>query len=213
MNSNSIHSPANSLVLSSSFHSIGSLSPPSTPGCKRSYYPDQLSPMPEFFSSNGSLLSADNLLVSQLEVVSEEEETEKEARQVEQMAQRPLPAFVLHPKPKSSSERMDLKLNLDQIPPMPYSEQSLPPTPTHHRMALSSLPRLPSLSEHNDNDVKPPSPTCVLKEQIHHEIVVVVDNGDNKNSKGPTFQRKSSFVGRKRQSDEDKRNSLIARCA
>ena len=171
--------------------------------------------MPEFFSSNGSLLSADNLLVSQLEVVSEEEETEKEARQVEQMAQRPLPAFVLHPKPKSSSERMDLKLNLDQIPPMPYSEQSLPPTPTHHRMALSSLPRLPSLSEHNnDNDVKPPSPTCVLKEQIQHEIVVVIDSNDNKkNTKGPTFQRKSSFVVRKRQSDEGKRNSLVARCA
>ena len=168
--------------------------------------------MPEFFSSNGSLLSADNLLVSQLEVVSEEEETEKEARQVEQMAQRHLPAFVLHPKPKSS-ERMDLKLNLDQIPPMPYSEQSLPPTPTHHRMALSSLPRLPSLSEHNDNDAKQPSPTCVLEsEQIQHEIVVVVD-GDNKNSKGPTFQRKNSFVVRKRQSDEDKRNSLVARCA
>ena len=164
--------------------------------------------MPEFFSSNGSLLSADNLLVSQLEVVSEEEETEKEARQVEQMAQRPLPAFVLHPKPKSSSERMDLKLNLDQIPPMPYSEQSLPPTPTHYRMALSSLPRLPSLSEHND--VKSPSPI----EQIQHEIVVVIDSDDNKkNTKSPTFQRKSSFVVRKCQSDEGKRNSLVARCA
>lgn len=211
MNSNSIHSPANSLVLSSSFHSIGSLSPPSTPGGKRSYYPDQLSPMPEFFSSNGSLLSADNLQVSQLEVVSEEEETEKEARQMEQMAQRPLPQFVLHPKPKSSSERMDLKLNLDQIPPMPYSEQSLPPTPTHHRMSLSSLPRPPSLSEHND--VRPPS-RMIESEHIEHEIVVVVNNdSNNKNIKPPAFQRVDSFVVRKRQSDEGRQNSLVARGA
>mmetsp|Transcript_27241 Transcript_27241/g.44232 ORF Transcript_27241/g.44232 Transcript_27241/m.44232 type:complete len:209 (+) Transcript_27241:93-719(+) len=208
MNSNSIHSPANSLVLSSSFHSIGSLSPPSTPGCKRSYYPDQLSPMPEFFSSNGSLLSADTLL-GNLEVVSEEEDEAQEARQMEQMTRHPLPSFVLHPK---SSQRMDLKLHLDQIPPMPYSEPSLPPTPTHYRMALSSLPRLPSLSEHND--VKPPSPTCMLKsEHIQHEMVVVVDNDGNKNTKLPAFKSKRKTVVRKRRSDEGNRNSLVARCA
>jgi hypothetical protein len=207
---NSIHSPADSLVLSSSFDSIDSLSPPPTPGRKRSYYPDQLSPMPEFFSSNGSPLSADHLLV-EVQVMSEEEEAG-------QMARRPLPSFVLHPK-SSFSTRTNMKLqldHLDQIPPLPYLEPS-PAPPKHQRMAFASLPRLPSLSEHNSTNVRSSSiEEFVLKPE--HKMVVV-DNGTvdvmsgrerNKNSKLPSFQSK----GMDRKEDkEGRRNNLVARSA
>mmetsp|Transcript_22279 Transcript_22279/g.28539 ORF Transcript_22279/g.28539 Transcript_22279/m.28539 type:complete len:202 (-) Transcript_22279:568-1173(-) len=200
---NSIHSPADSLVLSSSFHSIESLSPPSTPGRKRLYYPDQLSPMPEFFSSNGSLLSVDHLLVELEVTLSEEEEAEYEAKQVEQMARRPLPSFTLHP--KSSSAKMNMKLQLDQLDQikLPYSEPS-PAPPTHHRMACtSSLPRLPSLSEHNN--VRSSSANEFMLKPEHD------DNDDNKHIKLPAIKRKG--MERKQQSEDNKRSSLVARCA
>ena len=220
----SIHSPADSLVLSSSFDSINSLSPPATPGCKRSYYPDQLSPMPEFFSSNnGSLLSADQLLV-ELEVMSEEEEARHDARQIDVMARRPLPSFVLHPNTSSTTGTNIMKKlqldHLDQVPPLPYSEPS-PAPPTHHRMAFASLPRLPSLFEHNNT---PTSSTVrsteafVLKPERNMVVVLVGDDddnvivGDNKNSKLPAFQRKG-IERKQQQSEEGKRNSLVARCA
>ncbi|KAL7426229.1 hypothetical protein ACHAXM_000378 [Skeletonema potamos] len=213
----SIHSPADSLVLSSSFDSMDSLSPPPTPGRKRSYYPDKLSPMPEFFSSNGSLLSADHLLV-EVEVMSKEEEARLEGRLLDVMACRPLPSFVLHPK-SSYSARTNMKLQLehiDQIPPLPYSEPS-PAPPTHHRMAFASLPRLPSLSEHNmsSNERSPSAEEFMLKPEHH---LVVDDNNDdvmsgresNTNSKLPSFQRKGM---ERTDGKEGRRNSLVARCA
>ncbi len=199
MNSSSIHSPADSLVLSSSFHSKESLSPPSTPGHKRSYYPDQLSPMPEFFSTNVPLLPAD--LLVKVDEISEEEEAVNEATQMEWIARRPMPSFVL--RPKSSSKRMNMKLKLEQLDhiELPYSEPS-PAPPTHQRMVFtSSLPRLPSLSEHND--VRSSSANKFLLESEHIQNEMVIDNDDNK--------RKGTE--RKQQSEEVKRSSLVARCA
>jgi hypothetical protein len=177
--------------------------------------------MPEFFSSNGSLLSADHLLV-EVQVMSEEEEAghEEDRQLLDVMARRPLPSFVLHPK-SSYSTRTNMKLqldHLDQIPPLPYSEPS-PAPPTHQRMAFASLPRLPSLSEHNNSsNVRSSSVQEFVLKPEHHKMVVVDDNNNDvmsgrensKNSKLPSFQRKGM---ERKDGKEGRRNSLVARCA
>ena len=221
MYSSSIHSPADSLVLSSSFDSIYSLSPPPTPGGKRSYYPDQLEPMPEFLSSSGSLLSADHIVPTVMS--GQDEAREDDERQLAIMARHPIPTFVLNPK-SSMSDTKNTKGkirfdNLDQIPPLPLYESSI--TSSHHRMAFEALPRLPSLSDHDNN-------MAMMNELVlapeHHKIVAFNDKDDennlaataataatNKNVKLPPFTR-TGMVDRNKY-EKIKRNSLVARSA
>jgi hypothetical protein len=116
---------------------------------------------------------------------------------------------------------MKLQLDrIDQIPPLPYSEPS-PAQPTHQRIAFASLPRLPSLSEHNNSSNVRPSlvQEFVLKPEHHKMVVVVVDDNNNdvmsgrensKNSKLPSFQGKGM---ERKDGKEGRQNSLVARCA
>lgn len=163
--------------------------------------------MPEFFSSNGSLLSLSvGHLLDKVDVISEEEEAVHEATQMERIARRPMPSFVL--RPKSSSTRMNLNLQLDQLEHIefPYSEPS-PAPPTHQRMAFtSSLPRLPSLSEHNDVRSSSANTFMLKPEHIQHEMVI---DDEKKNIKLPAFKS----IERKQPSKKVKRSSLVARCA
>lgn len=168
--------------------------------------------MPEFLSSNGSLLSVEPLFVK-VDVILEEEQAVQEATQMERIG-RPMPSFVLQPKPSTSKMNMNLQLDqLEQIE-LPYSEPS-PAPPTHQRLAFaSSLPRLPSLSEHNYVRSSAANTFMLKPEHIQNEMIVD-DNDDKKNSKLRAFQRKDVREGieRNHQSKKVKRSSLVARCA
>lgn len=201
MMSYSIHSPSSSRV--QSFDSMDSLSPPPTPGRKRSYYPDHIDPMPEFLSSNGSLFSADDH--------DHVEDDDEMMIQIDIMTHRPISSLVLKPRRSSSSsspigvENENPKTyvisKLKKIPPLPFTEP--PPHPPTNKLTsrlFASLPRLPSLSEHNNSQVAP-------MEEKQHKQMKMAAAADNKNKKLPPFKKTGSNV------EQSNHNSMVARCA
>jgi len=213
MMSYSIHSPSSSRV--QSFDSMDSLSPPPTPGRKRSYYPDHVDPMPEFLSSNGSLFSADDHHHVEDADATNEDDNEMMI-QIDIMTHRPISSYVL--KPRSSSpigvENENPKTyrirKLKKVPPLPFTEP--PPHPPTNKLTsrlFASLPRLPSLSEHNGSQVAPmeEEKIVVLKPSEQHIKQMKMAAAADKNKKLPPFKKTGSNI------DHSKHNNMVARCA
>jgi hypothetical protein len=196
---------------------MDSLSPPPTPGRKRSYYPDHVDPMPEFLSSNGSLFSSADDHHHDVE-----EEDEEMMIQIDIMTHRPISSLVLKPRRSSSPigvENENPKTyrisKLKKVPPLPFTEP-LPHPPTNKLTSrlFASLPRLPSLSEHNGNQVAPmeEEKIVVLKPEQQHikqmkMAAAAATAAADKNKKLPPFKKTGSNI------DHSKHNNMVARCA
>ena len=206
---------------------MDSLSPPPTPGRKRSYYPDHVDPMPEFLSSNGSLFSADDHLHVEEEEDATNEDDDEMMIQIDIMTHRPISSLVLKPRSSSSSSSSPIGVEnenpktyriskLKKIPPLPFTEP--PPHPPTNKLTsrlFASLPRLPSLSEHNNSHVAPmeEEKIVVLKPEQHIKqmkmAAAAAKAADKKNKKLlPPFKKTASNVDH-----SSKHSSMVARCA
>jgi hypothetical protein len=173
--------------------------------------------MPEFLSSNGSLFSADDHHHVEDADATNEDDNEMMI-QIDIMTHRPISSLVLKPRSSSSSpigvENENPKTyrisKLKKIPPLPFTEP--PPHPPTNKLTsrlFASLPRLPSLSEHNGSQVAPmeEEKIVVLKPSEQHIKQMKMAAAADKNKKLPPFKKTGSNI------DHSKHNSMVARCA